>query len=330
MARRVNFLAAEPHFVNHLAPVWNAFRPSERGVFWVRSSVAEEEAKRHRIHTRQWPSRVAHNTIVVTAAFGDLNQAHRAGATTVLMEHGAGFTFNSTHSSYAGGSHEARDANSLFLVPGSRPAQKLKAKHPDIPVVEIGCPKLDQRILEPARQPSDPPVVVVSFHWNCNVVPETTWAFPFYRRALEAAAKRTDIRLFGHAHPRAAKHLRPWYEARGIEFIPHFETVMDVADVYVCDASSTIYEAAAVGIPVVVLNSPRYRRDVEHGLRFWEAANVGPQVDSSRQLVSGIFDALNPTPEQQTETERCLDLVYSVRDGSSATKAVEAIRKHVL
>lgn len=330
MAKRVNVLAAEPHFVSHLVPVWNSFRASERGVFWVRSAVAEAEAKRHRIHVRQWPGRVAKGTVVVTSAFGDLNQAHRAGAKTVLMEHGAGQTYNSAHSSYAGGSHPAREANSLFLVPGTRPAEKLRAKHPDTPVVEIGCPKLDKRITQPPRTPSDPPVVVVSFHWDCKVVPETTWAFPFYRRAIEAAAKRSDIRLVGHGHPRAAKHLRPWFESRGIEFIPHFDTVMDVADVYVCDNSSSIFEAAAVGIPVVVLNSPRYRRDVEHGLRFWEAANIGPQVESSRDLIPAIWKTLEPTPDQQTETERCLDLVYSVRDGSSATKAVEAIRKHVL
>lgn len=330
MARRVNFLAFAPHYLDHMVPVWNAFRPSERGVFWVRSKEAEEAAKRHRIHTRQWPNRISNGSIVVSSAFGDLNQADKAGVKTVLMEHGAGQTYNSSHSSYAGGSHPARDRVTLYLVPGARPAEKLRLKHPDIPVVEVGCPKLDKRITRPSRQPQDPPVVVFSFHWDCKVVPETTWAFPFYRRALELASKRTDIRIVGHAHPRAARTLRPWFESRGIEYIPHLDTVMDVADVYVCDNSSSIFEASAVGIPVVLLNSPRYRRDIEHGLRFWEAANIGPQVDSSRDLIPAIFDALNPSPEQQAETQRCLDLVYSVRDGSSATKAVEAIRKHVL
>lgn len=330
MARRVNFLAFAPHYLDHMVPVWNAFKASERGVFWVRSKETEEAAKRHRIPARQWPGRVANGTIVVSSAFGDLNQADKAGATTVLMEHGAGQTYNSSHSSYAGGSHPARDRVKLYLVPGIRPAEKLRAKHPEIPVVEIGCPKLDKRILRSPRQPQDPPVVVVSFHWDCKVVPETTWAFPFYRRALESLSKRSDIQLVGHAHPRAAKTLSAWFRQRGIEYIPHLDKAMDVADVYMCDNSSSIFEMSAVGVPVVLLNSPRYRRDVEHGLRFWEAANIGPQADSSRDVLPAIQKALNPDEAQKTETQRCLDIVYTVRDGTSAAKAAEAIRKNVM
>lgn len=330
MPKRVNFLAAEPHFVDHLARLWHSHRPTDRGTFWVRSDVAAATAARHRIPVRSWPGTVPPHTVVVCGAFGDLNQAHKAGAQTILIEHGAGQTYQSSHSSYAGGSHPAREECALFLVPGSRPAEKLRAKHPGTPVVEIGTPKLDQRITQPPRPAGVTPTVVFSFHWDCKVVPETTWAFPFYRRAIDAFARRSDVNVVGHGHPRAMKQLRPWYQSRGIEVIEHFDEVLDVADVFVCDNSSTIYEAAAVGIPVVVLNSPRYRRDVEHGLRFWEAADVGPQVNSSRDLPGAVADALNPSPDQQAETARCLDLVYSVRDGSSASRAVDAIRTHVL
>jgi CDP-glycerol glycerophosphotransferase (TagB/SpsB family) len=171
---------------------------------------------------------------------------------------------------------------------------------------------------------------VVSFHWDCRVVPETRWAFPFYNRALKNLARRTDIQLLGHSHPRARRQLVPFWRSLGVEFIEDFDDVLDVADVYVADATSTIYEAAAVGIPVVVLNSPLYRRDVEHGLRFWEAAQVGPNCDSARELHSKIFESIDPTEQQVKETERCLDLVYTLRDGSSSKAAVEVIRTHVL
>jgi hypothetical protein len=300
-------------------------------VFWVRTDIAAKAAAAHRIPVRQWPGHVAPGTVIICSAFGDLNQANNSGAITVLMEHGAGQTYQSSHASYAGGSHAARDNVSLFLVPGQRPAEKLRAKHPRTPVVEIGCPKLDKRITKPRpERQTDKPTVVFSFHWDCKVVPETTSAFPFFRRGIELVARRNDYRVLGHAHPRAMKSLRPWYQTRGIEVVEHFDSVLEEADVYVCDNSSTIFEASAVGIPVVLMNSPRYRREVEHGVRFWEAADIGPNANRAAELPRRIAEALNPSPEQQAATERAVNLIYSVRDGSSTIRAVEAIQTHVL
>lgn len=260
--KRVNVLAAEPHFVDHLAPVWKKFPASRRGVFYTRSDIAQSQAAKFGIQTKPWTGKINPAQVFLCASFGDLNQLHKVGVDTVLMEHGAGFTFESSHSSYAGGSHPSREAVKLFLAPGSRTAKKLRDKHPATPVVEIGCPKLDRRIIATRSAPSTPPKVVVSFHWDCRVVPETRWAFPFYQRALIQLAKNSDVELLGHAHPRARRQLKPFWKKLNVPFIEDFNDVMDVADVYVADATSTIYEAAAVGIPVVVLNSPMYRRDV--------------------------------------------------------------------
>jgi UDP-N-acetylglucosamine:LPS N-acetylglucosamine transferase len=134
----------------------------------------------------------------------------------------------------------------------------------------------------------------------------------------------------GHAHPHAARQIRRFYDSVGIEFIENFDDVLDIADVYAADATSTIYEAAACGIPVVLLNAPYYRRDVHQGIRFWEAATIGPQTQTASELPGAITAALNPSPEQVAETERCLDLVYTHRDGTSAQRAVDAIHTHVL
>jgi len=328
--QRLNFLASAPHYVDHMASVYKATPPGQRGYFWTRSTLAEQQARKHGINSKPWTGVLNPNQVVLISAMGDLILAYKSGVKTVLMEHGAGFVFNSTHHSYAGGIHPAREACKLFLAPGPVTAAKLRDKHPETPVVEIGCPKLDKRILKPRPELSQPPKVVVSFHWDCRVVPETRWAFPFYNRALKNLARRTDIQLLGHSHPRARRQLVPFWRSLGVEFIEDFDDVLDVADVYVADATSTIYEAAAVGIPVVVLNSPLYRRDVEHGLRFWEAAQVGPNCDSARELHSKIFESIDPTEQQVKETERCLDLVYTLRDGSSSKAAVEVIRTHVL
>jgi len=328
--RRLNVLAAEPHYVDHLAPVWNAFPASLRGVFYTRSTIAADQALKFGIRSKPWTGVANPRQVFLCAAFGDLSQLHKTGVDTILMEHGAGFTFNTTHHSYAGGTHPARDDVKLFLAPGPRTAHKLRVTHPDIPVVEVGCPKLDDRIIATRPEPSTPPKVVVSFHWDCRVAPETRWAFPFYQRSLKLLARETDVELIGHAHPRARRQLKPFWARLGVNFIEDFNDVLDIADVYVADATSTIYEAAAVGIPVVVLNSPLYRRDVEHGLRFWEAANVGPNCDTSRDLPKKIFEALNPSELQVKETDRCLDVVYTHRDGTSAKRAVGAIKQIVL
>lgn len=83
-----------------------------------------------------------------------------------------------------------------------------------------------------------------------------------------------------------------WYRAQSIEFIPEFEDVVRRADIYVNDSSSTLYEFAATGRPVVTLNAPWYRRDVNHGLRFWEHADVGIQVDHPDDLETAILKTI--------------------------------------
>ena len=327
--RRVNFLAAERHFVDHLSSVWKAFPENERGVFYVRSNDAWNEAIRHRLSPKLWNERVSGGSIFVVASLGDLNAAWKAGARTILMEHGAGQTYNTTHASYAGGEHPAREACELFLVPGVTPATKLREHHPDTPVVEIGCPKLD-RYHNVERPANEKPLVVLSFHWDCRVVQETRWAWPHYRNHIPKLVKRPEYDLVGHAHPRAMPRLRDWYEKLGIPVVEDFDQVLRRADCYIVDNSSSLFEAAAVGIPVVVLNSPFYRKNMNHGLRFWDVANIGPQVDNQNRLHHAIMETMNPTLEQQAETERCLDVVYSFREGDSSRRAYEAIKTHVL
>ncbi len=297
-------IASLPHFVDHIRPIWNALPEEMRGTFHAGRGMR--------------PPRSDVPTLV--ASSGDLRRARKLGRPVALMEHGAGQSYGGDlragrHPSYAGG--ERRDAE-LFLHPGPHPAARDRARYPHAKVEIIGCPRLDSL---PAREGDDWPVVALSFHWDCRLVSEARSAFRFYRAALPELA--SAFRVIGHCHPRIAANLTPVYRAAGIEMVQSFEDVCRRADVYACDNSSTLFEFAATGRPVVVLNVPWYRRNVSHGLRFWEASRVGINVDHPDGLRDAIDLALADPSCARRQREAALDLVYSYR--TYATSRATAI-----
>lgn len=110
-----------------------------------------------------------------------------------------------------------------------------------------------------------------------------------------------------------------------VPFARHFDEVLDKADLYVCDNSSTLYEFASTNRPVLVLNAPWYRRNVHHGLRFWDAI-PGLPVDSPDNLRRGIEMALTDGPFARDERRKAVRYVYGdLCDGQATTRAVSAI-----
>ena len=84
-------------------------------------------------------------------------------------------------------------------------------------------------------------------------------------------------------------------------------------------------KADSTGRPVIVLNRPEYRREVEHGLRFWEAAGVGVNVDSPADLDAAIVRAVEDPPDVAAAREAALDIVYSPRSGGAAIAAAAIV-----
>jgi CDP-glycerol glycerophosphotransferase (TagB/SpsB family) len=115
------------------------------------------------------------------------------------------------------------------------------------------------------------------------------------------------------------------YRRAGINVVRDFADVCRQADLYITDNSSSLYEFAATGRPVVVLNAPWYRRDVHHGLRFWDAI-PGPQVDHSRDLVPTVLKALETDTTDLRES--ALAKVYAYRSGA-AERAARIIEEWV-
>lgn len=317
---RIDALASERHYIDHLAPVWLAMPDALRGRFLV----ADRTLVRHAAG-RGVDASLATRTSdpLLVASYGDQKRGRRMGATTfVTMEHGAGQSYggdprSAGHGSYAGGAD--RDS-ALFLVPSEQAAARWRITYPSTPVAVIGSPRVDSL---PAREPEPGPVVALGFHWPCAIAPEARTALPHYRPVLPALARRFTV--LGHGHPRFMGRLTSFYRSAGIEPVESFDDVLRRADLYVCDNSSTLFEFAATGRPVVVLNAPWYRRDVEHGLRFWDAATVGFQVDDPADLAGTIEAALGDPPQQRIERERVIASVYARPAGGAARAAADAI-----
>ena len=321
----VDFAAHTVAYVEHLAPIYRALPEEARGRFFV-SSWARDRALDEGIPEADLEvddsDRLPPGAETVVASYRDLTRAR--GRLVILAEHGAGQSYSNRHSSYVGG--VGREDVKLFVVPSEQAAARNRKRYPKTPNAVVGSPRVD-RLLELEREPG-PPTVAISFHWRCTVTPEAGTALDHYRPILgelRAGLEAAGVRLIGHAHPGIAGELEPIYLEEGIEFVPAFVDVVRRADLYAVDNSSTLFEFAALDRPVVVLNSPRFRRNVRHGLRFWTEADVGLQVDDPGELLAAILKALDDPPELAGSRRAAVGRAYAVTDGSSAARAAEAI-----
>ena len=167
-------------------------------------------------------------------------------------------------------------------------------------------------------------VICTSFHWNSkSIAPETTSAWEHYQRAIILLSRHRHV--LGHAHPREMFKIGKWYQRSNIEVAASFDDVLRRADVYACDNSSSLFEFAATGRPVVVLNHPAYRRNVEHGLRFWAAAGIGVNVDDHLKLGAAVERAIEDPPEMQAAREKALRIVYQPLRGGAELAAAALV-----
>lgn len=325
---RIDVLASEPHFIDHLAPVWLALPPEHRGDFILAKSAATEFslaqlAERARSRgVKPVLREMDMSRPVLVASYGDQLRVRRRRR-IIRMEHGIGQSFlGVNHPSYAGGI--SAGGVGLFLCPNEHSADRWRRAYPSASVAVVGSPHIETL---PKRQRGPRPVIAISFHWGKppsrhHPVAEQYGSFYEYMPTLKELPKAYTV--IGHGHPREMRMFARFYARLGIEVVRDFDDVCRLADVYVCDTNSTIFEFASTGRPVVVVNGSHFRRDVEHGLRFWEAATVGVNCDSPADLVGSIARALEDPPEQGAARKAALDVVYAYRSGA-AERAAAAI-----
>ena len=331
----LRFIAGEPQFLDHAAPVWREVG----GRFLVGERLMDRAAAKGipaepldiaAIQRSSSPPKAkpGDGPLAFVTSIGDMKIGRRLGYRRfVFMEHGCGQAYLGAggirHPSYSGGAD--REDVALFLVPNDYSAALWRTAYPDAAVEVVGCPRLDDL---PSRVPDGLTTVGLSFHWPAFVAPESGSAIGHYLPVLGELAKRFHV--IGHAHPKAdwPQRVERYFRRAGIEFVPEFDDVLRRADVYACDNSSTLFEFASTGRPVVVLNHPQYRRQVNHGGRFWDWATVGIQVDEAARLGDAIETALADPQAVAEERERVLGLVYQPRHGA-AQQAADAIRRHL-
>ena len=295
----IDALATQPHYRAHLLPIWEALPEALRGRFL------------------DHPSPDMAPTVMV-AGYADYMRTR--ARRVIFVEHGAGQTYGEPgHPCYSGG--RGRERVALFICPSQRVAHRNTARYPSVPAVAVGGPNLDRWHAAPPTP--EPGLVGISFHWPAMVAPESRGAMTHYLQALEGLGRR--FRVLGHAHPRIATAARRAYEKAGIPFTEDFAEVMDRCAVYAVDNSSTLYEFASTDRPVVVMDAPWYRRGVEHGLRFWEHADVGVRIGDPQDLGAAIEVALMDAPEVAARRRAITAQVYAYTDGHAAERAARAI-----
>jgi hypothetical protein len=334
---QIDFLATYTQYIDHLAPTWHALPESYRGNFWVPLSLATHaqlrgirrpatlfDATRSLVERRQ---RLMENKerLLVTCSYGDTQHAYRSNRSVIYCEHGSGQSFGMTNPANPGGIGRARQNVILYIMPNDYCALRNLEAYPMVPNAVVGCPKLDVWHQQPTKRRSNPPVVCVSFHWDRFTIPEARSAWGWFEHVLRPLARSKEWKVIGHGHPRQMDDYAIKYKAIGIEPVPDFEEVMARADVYVNDCSSTIFEFASTDRPVVVLNAPWYRRDVEFGLRFWEYANVGVQCSEPELLQDAIRQAFADAPAQRAARHQAVAGVYKYTDGRAADRAAQAM-----
>jgi hypothetical protein len=299
----VDVISSAPKYRAHLAPVWAALPDELRGHY-----VARDESDGR-------VTLVGRDDVALVAGYMDMRAARRFGYRRIaLLEHGIGQSYSSSDPHLPGG--RDRDPVGLFMSPNDHAANRDAARYPRARIEVVGSATLDHL---PAREPGSGPVVAITWHWHYTRIPEMRSAFAHFKSALEQL--RDSFTVIGHAHPQAAAEIVPTYKRLDIEYEPMYRSVFRRADVLIADNTSALFEFASTDRPVVVLNAPEYRRDAQHGLRFWDAADVGVQVNEPNDLIAGVREALEDSSARKDARAAALDVVYAHRSGAGARAA---------
>lgn len=315
MMDRIDLVAHRPHYFEHLLPVWRALPDARRGRL---VTLDADIRRRGRAEGMDWHTRPGPFYMVAGVRDFVRHRRQRGKSRAAMFIHGTGMDWPRLDRSMW------PDLD-LWVLPRGDLAPDREALGTRCVSID-GSPWLDRHhghVVDPANR-----TVAISFHWDCRTAPETRSALFHYRHVLPELAERFD--LIGHSHPQSdiRRAARIVYDSAGIEFVPSFDEVVERARVYVIDVSSTAYEAAAVGLNVISMNLPTYRRTANVPPRFWDYV-PGPQVDRPEDLGDMIQAVLDDPSIGVEDARRAVDYCYPIRDGHAAERAAAALMEWV-
>ena len=313
---KVHLYASLPHYLKHMEPIWRELPDELRGDLVYDASRGG-----------YWPPN--QHDVVLVAGWQDVRMMQNR-ARLIYVEHGAGQAYLgdplvADTPGYSGhGGHKHRNVVGYIC-----PSQTVADRWETAPAIAVGCPKMDRWYrVEEMHQPSR--TVCFAWHWDSELCPETRTAFPHYEADMPLIVARwKDLgwTVYGHAHPRWGRPFVELLERCGMTILPRDDDVFAKAHVLVLDNSSIGYEFASLGRPTIWLNAPWYRRDVEHGLRFWSHV-PGLQLGDPGALLDEmvIEGTLHPAASRLPGWWRG---VYEHADGTSSQRAAQWVTELV-
>lgn len=248
---KIDIISSLPHYHRHMLPIYAALPPELRGDYHPGRAYPE-------------PGNVG-----LVAAWSDLEPL-RANYPYFYVEHGAGQTYGGDIKSAAQPGYSLSGGHRHYGCLGFiSPSETVAKRWETAPAVAVGCPKLDD-----LRKMENPGWghICIAFHWMCEIAPEARSAWPHYESGLPRmveSLKRQGFFVYGHGHPKWNGALRQPMEEAGAIYLDDEWDVFEQCGSLVMDNSSLMYEFASLRRPVIALNAPWFRKDVEHGLRFW-------------------------------------------------------------
>jgi hypothetical protein len=264
---KVHYLATHPHYLEHILAVWKHLPEKLKGLH-----LTGFRGARH----------IPEDDFVMVGGYIDIARAE--GRRVVYVEHGAGQKYEGNTKqpgSYHGSEHPEN------VVAYISPRDDV-AKSWGRPAIAAGAPVCDPYPLGAPQSRLAPPVAAITFHWDCKILPETRSALDHYAADLGKIVhtlRGLGFVVIGHHHPRDTRLPKMWRHL-GV----HVATVDQVrtdADVLIADNTSLAYEMLYLQRKVITLNAPWFRRDVEHGLRFWSHV-PGRMVDGPDELIDSL------------------------------------------
>ena len=198
---KVDVLASQLHYEDHLAAIWMALPAEVRGGWYAQGPCANAGNRQGVPGWKPGSPPLSRDLLLVAGYVDERNGGPRP---TIYVEHGGGQTYQGlVDPSYSGsGGHEQVV---LFLSPSEMVAARWRARYPTVPAAAVGCPKLDWHHAHPERVAGR--TLAVAFHSRNRLLPETDSAFDDYEIGMGPAVQEPPSPGVAGAGPRPSPPL---------------------------------------------------------------------------------------------------------------------------